>query len=197
MVLLALAGCGGTTDYPSTGAPTGAVPEPPAVERVVVEQPLPTRITIPAIGAESTLVGLGTNPDGSMTVPPVEKPELASWYDLGVRPGATGAAVVLGHISGRPAGATKSIPGVFADLADLKPGNDINIERDDGSVLTFRVSAVETHRKNDFPTIAVFGDVATPQVRLISCGGVLGTTATGARSFDSNIIVFASLVSEV
>lgn len=194
VVLLALAGCGGTTDYPSTGAPTAAVPDPPALEAVVTEQPLPTRITIPAIGAESTLVGLGTNPDGSMTVPPVEQPMQASWFEPGVRPGAIGPAVVLAHVSGRPPGASKSVPGLFAKLATLPVGADINIERADGSVLTFRVGRVETHSKNDFPTISVFGDTASSDLRLITCGGIFDPSA---RSYKSNVIVWASLVSEV
>src|SRR2546423_717173 len=59
-----VAGCGSTTggSHPVTDPPTTSQATEPA------------EITIPAIGAHSTLVGLGLNDDGAVEVPPVSAP---------------------------------------------------------------------------------------------------------------------------
>jgi hypothetical protein len=181
-LLLALAGCGApTAATPAGSAPTADVP----VSAIV---PAPVAVDIPVIGAVSSLVGLGLNPDGSLAVPPLTTPGQASWYSDGVIPGQTGPAVVAGHVSGRIDG--RSIPGVFARLAELGAGDDILIERSDDTTLRFVVQRVETHDKGDFPTEAVYGDRARPELVLITCGGALDPSA---RSYESNVLVFAVL----
>lgn len=181
VALLALTGC---------GAPPAPVPAAAPAPVLVAAEPAPTSISIPAIDAASTLIGLGRTPDGRAEVPPVTEPAQASWYQPGVRPGATGPAVILGHVSGRPPGAVRSVPGVFAHLDQLTPGDDILIGRADGTTAVFQVTEVQTHPKTAFPVDAVWGDTTTPALRLITCGGVFDEAA---RSFDSNVIVFAAL----
>jgi sortase (surface protein transpeptidase) len=181
-LLLALAGCA----VPTTPTPTGSTST--ADVPVSATVPAPVAVEIPAIGAVSSLIGLGLNPDGSLAVPPLSAPRQASWYSDGVTPGETGPAVVAGHVSGQIDG--RSIPGVFARLAELGPGDDILIERSDGTTLRFVVQRVETHDKGDFPTEAVYGDRAGPELVLITCGGALDPAA---RSYESNVIVFAVL----
>lgn len=181
-LLLVLAGCG-TNPGQDTPAAT-----PPL--QVVTMQPEPVAVTVPAIDAHSTLVGLGRNPDNTAAVPPVTEPMQASWYEPGVRPGAQGPAVILGHVSGRPPGATRSVPGVFAHLADLKPGDEILVDRADGSTAVFTVTAVEDHPKTDFPTTRVWGDTVGPELRLITCGGVFDPNA---HSYTGNLVIFAQL----
>jgi hypothetical protein len=51
--------------------------------------------------------------------------------------------------------------------------------------------AFERHPKDQFPTTQVYGDVDTPQLRLITCGGAFNSAA---RSYRDNIIVFADMV---
>ncbi len=55
----------------------------------------------------------------------------------------------------------------------------------------FAVDRVERHPKDDFPTIEVYGNTDDPQLRLITCGGAFDS---GARSYEDNVIVFATLV---
>ena len=70
-------------------------------------------------------------------------------------------------------------------------GNEITVTRQDGSVATFAVDRVERHRKDDFPTIEVYGNTDDAQLRLITCGGAFDPDA---RSYEDNVVAFASLV---
>jgi hypothetical protein len=178
--VLTLVGCAES----AVSWPTPQPPPPPAQVAGPVAEPV--AVTIPALDVTSTLTDLGLDVDGAMEVPPVDEPQQAGWYQLGVRPGQPGPAVVAGHVSGRPDGADRSVPGVFADLHELAPGDEVLIDRADGSTVVFEVTAVETHDKDAFPTEAVYGDVAVPVLRVITCGGELTD-----GSYRSNVIAFA------
>ena len=54
----------------------------------------------------------------------------------------------------------------------------------------FAVDRVERHPKNAFPTIEVYGNTPDAQLRLITCGGDFDS---GVRSYEDNIIAFATL----
>ncbi len=60
----------------------------------------------------------------------------------------------------------------------------------DGSRAGFVVIRVERVPKAEFPTAAVYGDTAGPELRLITCGGVFDRAA---RSYRDNVIVYAVL----
>jgi hypothetical protein len=73
----------------------------------------------------------------------------------------------------------------------MKPGALVHVAREDGSTVTFRVERVETHEKDDFPTLAVYGDTPGPALRLITCGGEFDPDA---HSYRSNVVVFATMI---
>ena len=145
----------------------------------------PTRVIVPSISAESSLVATGVKEDGSLAVPPVSQPMQASWFDQSPTPGEVGPSVVLGHVNGG------GQPGIFANLKDVVAGAQVFIDRADGQRAVFEVSRVETIPKDSFPTDAVYNDTANPQLRLITCGGDYDR---GARSYLSNVIVYADFV---
>jgi hypothetical protein len=155
----------------------------------VVSTPAPTAITIPKIGVSSTLVPLGLTPEGALQVPDVRTPLQAGWFAKGVAPGAVGPAVVVGHVDGEING-QKGQPGVFYRLHELAPGDQILIDRADGSSLRFMVAAVESYDKSGFPTGKVYGDTERPELRLITCHG---TFDHAAHSYEQNLVVFAML----
>lgn len=62
--------------------------------------------------------------------------------------------------------------------------------RADGTTAVFTVTRLMQVPKSAFPTDAVYGDTAAPELRLITCGGELDTAR---RSYRDNIIVFAML----
>ena len=66
-------------------------PDPsPDTRALAGSQPL--RLAIPAIGVHVSVIGLGTNPDGTARVPPLTQPMLTSWFDEGPAPGQDGPA---------------------------------------------------------------------------------------------------------
>jgi sortase (surface protein transpeptidase) len=166
---------------PAPGTPAG----PPAAERPETVA-APVSMAIPSIGVRTDLLRLGVNGDGTVEVPPLAPDDQAGWYQRGPAPGAVGPAVVLGHVDSAEWG-----PGVFFDLGALRPGDEVTVTREDGSVAVFAVDRVERHRKDDFPTILVYGNTGDAQLRLITCGGAFDPEA---RSYEDNVVAFASLV---
>jgi LPXTG-site transpeptidase (sortase) family protein len=185
LVVLAT-GCGGQpADLPD--GPT--LPAPSIVGGPIVPIPPlaaanPVDLRIDAINAESSLEALGLNPDQTVAVPPVTQPRQASWYKLGPTPGAAGPAVILGHINGG------GQPGIFSRLHELKPGDQVKVSRSDGKTALFTVTKLEQVKKDSFPTLAVYGDTAGAELRLITCGGSFDRAK---HSYIDNIIVFAAL----
>src|SRR5260370_40926973 len=77
-----------------------------------------------------------------------------------------GWASMGGHFDSKTAG-----PGVFYQLRDLRPGNDVYVTRADGTTAKFRVTSVQTYPKDQFPTQTVYGPTPDAGLRLITCGG--------------------------
>jgi sortase (surface protein transpeptidase) len=160
----------------------------PSTAPLLLPAAAPVSLTIPAIDVTSPLSSLGRNPDGTVEVPSLEDPNAgAGWFRDSPEPGALGPSVILGHVDSREFG-----PGVFYDLGFLRPGDTIEIGRDDGSVAVFAVASVETVPKASFPTLLVYGNIDHAGLRLITCGGSFDENA---RSYQDNVIAFASLVS--
>jgi hypothetical protein len=163
-----------------------AVPAGGAVPDTALGPSAPVSLDAPAIGVHSSLLHLGLNPDGTVEVPPLDSPQ-AGWYENSPTPGELGPAVILGHVDSARTG-----PGVFYDLRTMLPGDGITVGRADGTTVAFRVDRVVTYPKNSFPTAAVYGDIDHAGLRLITCGGRFDRSA---RSYEDNIVVYASAVS--
>lgn len=167
-------------------APTSTAPTDPSLTRVApVAAAAPTRVSIPSISAESSLIPTGLKPDGSLAVPPVSQPRQASWYDQSPSPGEKGPAVILGHVNGN------GQRGVFADLNRVVGGQQVFVDRADGTRAVFKVSRVDTFKKDSFPTDLVYNNTPNAQLRLITCGGQYDRAN---RNYLSNVIVYADLV---
>lgn len=189
-----LVGCGGHESGPTeaadrTGAPDRAdgtpAPEPPATEvngTKELERSVPVRLRIPAIGVDTPVIRLGLAPDGTMQVPPVTAHDRAGWYRHSPTPGRTGPSVITGHVTVGEYG-----DGVFRRLERLRRGDRVTVRLENGEAAVFAVSAVRKVPKADFPADDVYGDVARPELRLITCGGP--RTDDG---YPDNVIVFAT-----
>lgn len=167
---------------PAPDGPAASVPWPGVPGRVAA----PVRLTIPAIGVRTRLVRLGLTRAGTLQVP--SGYQVAGWYDRSPPPGATGAAIIAGHID------SVAGPGVFFRLAKLRRGDRAYVSRADGTLAVFRVTAVRLYRKSRFPTAAVYGAAAGPQLRLITCGGSFDPVL---RSYESNVVVYAVAVGKI
>jgi sortase (surface protein transpeptidase) len=143
----------------------------------------PTRLIIPKLNVDTHFVDLGLNSKGEIEVP--KGYEEVGWYKYGPTPGELGPAVVLGHVDSYMG------PAVFFYLGQLDPGDIVEIDREDGTTAKFRVDKLERYKQEDFPTSLVYGDLSYSGLRLITCSG---TYNRESRRYDSNLIVYASLV---
>jgi hypothetical protein len=73
-------------------------------------------------------------------------------------------------------------------LDELAPGDRVEVTRSDGQVFAYRVTTVEAHSKNAFPTRAVYGPTPGPELHLITCGGVFDRHS---RHYRDNVVVTA------
>jgi LPXTG-site transpeptidase (sortase) family protein len=170
----------GTNAGTNAGAKAGAgTPSTPSMPRSV-----PVSVRIPSIGAQSTLVQLGLNPDQTVQLPPVSTPMQAGWYDNSPTPGEIGPAVILGHVDG------DHKEGIFFRLHEVKVGDQVMVTRQDGSTATFVVTRTQEIAKSQFPADAVYGATSDAELRLITCGGAFDHAA---HSYVDNVIVYAAL----
>lgn len=171
----------------TSAAPPLSTPAPDVPAASVLPASPPVAVSVPAIGINSPLIELGRNPDGTVEVPSLDDPDSKpGWYRNSPSPGTLGPAIILGHVDSRAFG-----PGVFYSLQNLQPGDTVDVTRADGTVAEFSIDSVRTVQKSDFPTLEVYGNLDHAGLRLITCGGEFDPNA---RSYESNIIVFASLV---
>ena len=191
--VLTISGCSNrtATTAPAAASPSAiaTTPEPSETQvgsataaATATTRLAPTLISIPAIGVNSTLVRLGLTKDGTLDVP--TEAMTAGWYTGSPVPGLVGPSVIAGHVH------WSGIPAVFAHLADLRRGDRVTVSRSDGTTVIFAVDRVATYAKTQFPTGLVYGDIAYPGLRLITCGGYDPV----ARAYEANVIVFATRV---
>jgi Sortase domain len=191
VVLRTLAGGGG-----GSGTLIGGATEIPAVVGTSVPQPAavptaaamalsaPVRIEIPVLHVSAPVAPLGLSADGTVQVPPLANHNLAGWYDRSVTPGQDGSSVILGHVD------SATGISVFFYIKTLRPGNEIEIIRADGSTAIFTVDGVQKVTKATFPTTGIYSNVSYPSVRLITCGGPFDSAT---RQYLDNIVVYAHL----
>jgi sortase (surface protein transpeptidase) len=121
--------------------------------------------------------------NGTISVPGTA--EEIGLYREGPTPGELGPSVLAAHVD-TPAG----VPGIFADLRQVKAGDVVRVTRHDGTHLTFTVDQVAAYRKTAFPTDLVYkSDFRHAELRLVTCGG----PTDSQNEYRDNVIVFAHL----
>ena len=176
-----------SASVPAAAGTAGSSSASPAPRGPLLPKSSPTRLEIPAIGVTSSLLQLGLNPDQTVQVPPLGKDSKAGWYTGSPTPGELGPSLLLGHVDSAEYGA-----GVFYKLGALHQGDTVNVTRTDSTVAVFKIDRVASFPKDHFPTLEVYGNTDSAQLRLITCGGKFDFSA---RSYEDNIVVFASLAS--
>ena len=135
------------------------------------------------IDVDADVIDLGLQDDGTMEVP-IDFAQ-TGWFEHGPRPGRVGPSLIAGHVVDRDG------PAVFFRLAELTPGDRIEVHGTDGDVVTFEVRELEQHPKDAFPTERVYAATPGPELRLVTCGGAFDR---GIRSYRDNIVVYAERV---
>jgi LPXTG-site transpeptidase (sortase) family protein len=153
-------------------------------ERVPLPLPrsAPTRVLVPALGISAPIIPLGLTKDRALDVP--TRPQDAGWWTGGATPGELGPAVIAAHVR------WKGKAGAFQNLSKAKVGQRITVRREDGRSVTFVVTRVAQFRKDQFPTLAVYGPTSRPELRLVTCARL----NVSGRGYRDNIIVFARML---
>ncbi len=186
LVPTARAGARSASPAPTRPARTSPAPTPPTrTGPAALGWSVPRELRIPAIGVTARLDDVALQPDGTIGVPqPGPDYDHPAWFSGSPTPGELGPSVIVGHVDSAVNG-----PSVFFRLGDLRPGNQIQVSRADGSTALFTVQAVRSYAKRHFPTQTVYGETSNSQLRLITCGGSL----SAAGHYENNTVVFADL----
>ncbi|WP_210576782.1 class F sortase [Streptomyces sp. GESEQ-4] len=177
------------TATPTTGD-MAAVGRPPDDELPPVARPLkpalPQRIDIPDLGVQAPVVARGLDAHGAVDAPPLDQSGVVGWYAGGAKPGAAGAALMVGHAD------TETRPAVFHKISSLQPGAKVRVIRDDGKIAEFTVDDIQVVTRDLFDAHQAYGPhhPGRPELRLITCGG---TFDRQSRSYTANVIVSAYL----
>lgn len=151
----------------------------------VMQESDPVKLRIPSINLDSDFSEpLGLEDGGEIEVP--DDYTSVAYYKHGPTPGELGPAVILGHVD------SVNGPAVFFSLGQLKEGDEIQVERADGSTATFAVTELERQTQTAFPTRKVYGDLDHAGLRLITCTGIYDKEKL---RYTHNLIVYAKLVS--
>lgn len=187
VMLLCLPGCGSAPDAQASAAAaasssSGGSAGLSTYRSIRTHAPIaaPTRLRVPSIGVDSELLALGLAPDSTIEVP--VDPGSAGWWSGGPRPGQPGPAVLVGHVDSHMG------PAVFFRLRELAPGDELFVDRADGTSARFVVTSQERYEKALFPSELVYHPTLEPEIRLVTCGGPFDTS-TG--HYRDNVVVFA------
>jgi sortase (surface protein transpeptidase) len=143
----------------------------------------PVSLRIADIGIDVPLTTVGRQADETLEVP--ESADIPGWYRYSPTPGELGPAIIVGHVD------SPGKPGVFWRLRELRPGQNIDLRREDGTSVRFKITDVEQFEQDAFPTEKVYGNIDHAGLRLITCGGSFNRL-TG--QYSHNTVVFATLV---
>jgi sortase (surface protein transpeptidase) len=189
-LIVSVAACGGSPPQDPVPLTIAAQPTPetttslaPKAAKVAV----PSRIRIPSIDVDASIVKIGLKANGDMVTP---KPGKAGWYSPKPpkgkppvpRPGEPGPAVIAAHVDSRTG------PDVFARLKELKPGAEIRVTDQGGATYTFAMQRMKQTPKDELPKQEIWGETDGPTLRLITCGGSFDH-ATG--HYRDNVTIFA------
>lgn len=143
----------------------------------------PSRIIIPKINLDTDVEKVGITYSGNMSTP--KKIFNTGWYKYGTIPGDKGSAVIDGHVDNG-----FGLPGVFANLKNLTPGDHIYIEREDGSKITFIVFDIQKYYYTEVPREVLFNRNDGVYLNLITCDG---EWISEAKTSDHRLVVYAKL----
>lgn len=144
---------------------------------------VPMRLKIPRIKVDAAIEPVGLTVDGAMGVP--SKLADAAWFDLGPHPGQQGSAVIAGHRSSRI-----WVPAVFDHLRDLRVGDKIYIEDDQGTKISFVVRESRAYEADEDAT-DVFSLRDGIHLNLVTCSGDWDKVQ---KSYNKRLVIFADAI---
>ena len=146
----------------------------------VPKEHYPSWLIIPSLHISAAVQYVGIKADNSMGTP--SNFTDVAWYKYGPVPGQVGSAVIDGHVDNG-----LKLDGVFKHLGDIKIGDDVYVQRKDGSKLHFVVSDIESYPYRSVPTSSVFGATDKTRLDLITCEG---HWVKADKTYDQRLVVY-------
>lgn len=152
-----------------------------ALAAYTVAAPLPRLLSIGKLNITARVMPMSVNTDGSIQAP--VNTNDSGWYTKSAEPGETGAMFIDGHASG----ATRQ--GLFGRLDALKEGDTMQIEKGDGTKLTYRVVHTEIVPLDGLDMATVLRPYTGVQkgLNLMTC---TGTWIPRKATFDHRVVVY-------
>jgi LPXTG-site transpeptidase (sortase) family protein len=153
------------------------------VERQKVNIGLPIQLKIPVINVDATVYYVGLTFNGTMDIK--ENPEEVAWYDLGLRPGEIGTAVIAGHYGWTATGEAA----VFNNLHKLNRGDEISVIGDKGATTTFVVRESRKYDPEADASSVFTSNDSKAHLNLITCDGVWENSK---NTYSDRLVVFTN-----
>jgi len=145
---------------------------------------LPVRLIIPAIEVDTEIEHVGVGMSGNMAVP--QNYLHTAWYRLGTTPGKVGSAVIAGHVTNG-----LRLPAAFSRLGELKTGDEVIVEKGDGTRARFSVTDVSVYKVSEVPRETLFNRKDGSYLNLITCEG---EWQVRKRMYDHRTVVYTTLL---
>lgn len=125
---------------------------------------IPKSFSIPLLAIHTNVQPVGLITGGEMGTPNNFKD--VAWFNLGVRPGEAGNAVLAGHLD-----TNLGKGGVFWNLNKVQPGNYVFVYDKNNKKMRFRVVRSEVYGADNAPMEEIFGSSDEARLNLITCDG--------------------------
>ncbi|OQB25462.1 MAG: Sortase family protein [Firmicutes bacterium ADurb.Bin182] len=166
-------------EQPRTPAPSpspGATPAPSPSPTPYIK-PIPVKIYFTEREIETDIVKVGILENGEMGT--VDDAKLAAWLEEGPAPGESGNALINGHVR------WKGTKGYFSILKEMKIGEEVVIEFEDGSAKAFEAVSIDIYKLDDIPD-EVLNLGGETRMTLITC---LGDYNPDIGTSESRVVV--------
>lgn len=172
-----------TDTAPDSATPSTTPVSSSALKSYTVAPDLARYITIPSIGVHARVLQVGVTTGGALGTP--ANVFDTAWYTGSAKPGQAGATLIDGHVS------SWTSNGVFYNLKKLSAGDQIQVEKGSGEVLTYTVKKVVAYDAGsvDMKTLMTAVDPDRSGLNLITCGGKYDSSS---KEFTQRIAVFAA-----
>jgi LPXTG-site transpeptidase (sortase) family protein len=162
---------------PSAGPSAAPSQSSPALAAAAVQ---PARLLIPRLGVTAPIENKGIDTHNQMEAP--DRAFDVAWYPFTARPGSGGNAVFAGHKDFAGVG-----PAVFWRLAELSPGDAIEVVGADQKRLQYQVTQSSDYTLSTIPMRSVLAQSGVDQITLITCAGAYSRNA----GYDHRLVVRA------
>lgn len=160
-------------------------PTPQTITEHKVAPDEPRMLKIAKLGIDARVLSMGVNLDNTIQAP-INIYD-SGWYKDSAKPGQPGAVFINAHASG------PTREGLFAYLDTLQIGDEIEVEKGDGTTVKYRVVHNETIdlKKIDMSKVLSTYNGAEKGLNLMTCNG---SWLQDSRTYDHRTMIYTEQV---